>query len=150
RHRRLGGCVGTFAARRADARDRRRVDDPPAARCDEVGRSGPNAVPHAEKVDVDDPPEFVGLVLVQAGHAADARVVEDGVQPAELGGRGIDSATYGIGITYIDGERAPADLGGDGGRTIAIEVEYRHTSSLGREAAAGGTTDAGAATRDHC
>src|SRR5438876_4040587 len=110
-------------------------------------RSGADAVPHAEEVDVDDALELLGLVLVEAGHAAGAGVVEDGVQPAEGSGRGVEHLPDGVGVPDVGGERHAAHLLGYRAGSVCVDVDDANLRSLGCEAAAGGAPDARATTR---
>src|SRR5581483_9735407 len=139
-----------LARRRAHTADRGRVDDAAAAGGEKVRDRGAHAVPDAQQVHVDDPSELLGLVVVQAGHAAGARVVERGVEAPHLPCSLVDRRLYGLGVAYVDGERKTVDFGGDGSRRVTVEIEDRDPCALLREAPAGPPTDAGAASCDKC
>ena len=113
------------------------------------GESRPHPVPHAQQIHVDDPPEFLGLVLVQPRHAPRAGVVEGGVEAAQTAGGLVDRSSDRVGVPDVDPEGDAVDLGGDGLRGVTVDVEDGHPSALLGEAPAGAPPDARATSRHH-
>src|SRR5205807_801442 len=107
----------------------------------QVGDGGPHPVPDAAEVDVDDAAPLVRLVLVEAGHAAGAGIVEDGVEPAHGGGGVVDGRPEGSRVTDVDRIGTAVDLTGDGGRRVPVEVDHGDGRPFGGEAPARGPAD---------
>ena len=127
----------------------------PPSRVDHAARRLLRGDERAGRVDGEDALQALGRDIHELGGLLDdAGIVEEGIEPAELGIRGLEEAgdVLGLGDVGLDGDRLAAglaDVGDDGlrSRLVGGVVDDDVLAALRREPR-GGRADAAAATGD--
>ena len=113
-HAVLGGDVGADAGVAGQRADRGVVDDRAAALAFHLPQFVLHAAPHAAQVDPDHAvPVFAGAVGGRGDAGHDARVVERGVEPAELGNGAVHHRRHLGVVTHIAADGDCLVTGGD-------------------------------------